>query len=106
MVAVSYFFTDEAAARQMRHGVALHAPMYVAGAVVVVEMSTGKIKWNAPLDLSTDETKLRAYIYSAPTVVDLEADGEMEVRIVSAGVGEGYHLRRGLWEATGGDCAR
>ena len=43
------------------------------------------------LDLTTDSTKLRAYIYSAPTVVDLEADGQMEV-VVGTSMGFIYVL--------------
>ncbi len=31
------------------------------------------------LDLTTDETVYRAYLYSSPTVADLDADGKLEV---------------------------
>ena len=33
------------------------------------------------LDLTTDETKLRAYIYSSPAVADLDGDGTMEIAV-------------------------
>jgi len=33
------------------------------------------------LDLSTDDGKFRAYIYSSPTVVDLDGDGNMDILV-------------------------
>ncbi len=38
------------------------------------------------LDLSTDYTRLKAYIYSSPTVIDLDADGQLEI-IVGTSLG-------------------
>ena len=38
-------------------------------------------KWLVHLDLSTDKTRYKAYIHSAPTVVDLDGDGRFEVLI-------------------------
>lgn len=52
---------------------------YVAGAVVVFSLHTRQIKWIQHLDLSTDHTLYRAYIYSAPTLADLDGDGKLEV---------------------------
>jgi hypothetical protein len=52
---------------------------YIAGGVVVFNLRTRAIKWSTHLDLSTDHTQYRAYIYSAPTVVDLDRDGKMEI---------------------------
>ena len=68
VLAVSYFIEEDAAARLARHGVLLDRSKYVAGGVVVVDPRTGGVKWSVHLDLTTDETKLRAYIYSSPAV--------------------------------------
>lgn len=80
VVALSYFNEDDTVSRLVRHGVMIDQSMYVAGGVLALELPSGSIKWGAQLDLTTDLTQLRGYIYSAPTVVDLEADGELEVR--------------------------
>merc|ERR1719217_772673 len=42
----------------------------------------GYLKWSTHLDLTTDIVQYRAYIYSSPTVADVDGDGKME-----AGVG-------------------
>jgi hypothetical protein len=47
---------------------------YVAGGVVVMDLKAGSIVWSEHLDLTTDQTALRAYIYSSPTVVDLDGN--------------------------------
>lgn len=52
---------------------------YIAGAVVVFDLRLRKIKWVQHLDLSTDHTQYRAYVYSAPTLVDLDGDGKLEI---------------------------
>lgn len=49
------------------------------------------VKWTQHLDLSTDFTKYRAYIYSSPTVVDIDNDGNLEI-IVGTSVGFLYVL--------------
>lgn len=58
----------------------LQLEKYVAGAVVVCDtQGGGSERWRTHLDLSTDTTAFRAYIYSTPTVVDLDGDGSMEI---------------------------
>mgnify|MGYP001057348559 FL=1 len=57
---------------------------YIAGGLVVMELDTKKILWRVHMDLSTDTTKLRAYVYSSPTVVDLEGDGLLDVVIATS----------------------
>lgn len=52
---------------------------YVAGAVVVFDLHMREIKWIQHLDLSTDYTQYRAYIYSAPTLADVDLDGKPEI---------------------------
>lgn len=52
---------------------------YIAGAVVAFDLRTRQVKWQQHLDLSSDQTQYRAYIYSAPTVADIDRDGKMEI---------------------------
>lgn len=52
---------------------------YVAGAIVVFNLDTKQVKWTTDLDLSTDNASFRAYIYSSPTVVDLDGDGNLDI---------------------------
>ena len=52
---------------------------YIAGAVVVFDLQLQNIKFVQHLDLSTDHTQFRAYIYSAPTLADLDLDGKLEI---------------------------
>jgi len=47
--------------------------------------------WSEQLDLTTDESMLRAHIYAAPTVADLEADGSLEI-VVGTSMGFVYVL--------------
>ena len=50
--------------------------MYVAGGVVCWDLKAQKWAWTVHLDLTTDKTKFKALIFSAPTVVDLDGDGK------------------------------
>ena len=59
---------------------------YVAGAIVVFDLRTRAVKWRQHLDLSTDNTAYRAYIYSAPTLADLDRDGKLEVVVGTSAV--------------------
>ena len=54
---------------------------YVASSIVVFDLDTKQVKWTADLDQSTDTGNFRAYIYSSPTVVDLEGDGYMDILV-------------------------
>lgn len=54
---------------------------YVAGGIVAFNLDTKQVKWTANLDLSTDSSKFRAYIYSSPSVVDLDNDGNLDILI-------------------------
>ena len=105
VLSVSYFFEAEemgnTATRRTDLPVDVETSKYVAGGVVVFDldkaMSCGDMwrckpmKWSVHLDLTTDAAKLRAYIYSAPTLIDLDADGSLEV-IVGTSVGFIYVL--------------
>lgn len=53
----------------------------MAGSIVVINLDTKQVKWTADLDLSTDTGNFRAYIYSSPTVVDLDGDGYMDILV-------------------------
>ena len=59
---------------------------YVGGAVVVFDLRLRRVKWQQHLDLSTDSTPYRAYIYSAPVLVDLDRDGKLEVVVGTSAV--------------------
>lgn len=54
---------------------------YVAGGIVVFNLDTKQVKWSAQLDMSTETGKFRAYIYSSPTVVDLDGDGNLDILV-------------------------
>ncbi|KAL1518530.1 hypothetical protein AB1Y20_002819 [Prymnesium parvum] len=71
LVGVSYFFEEGEAARLVRHGVVVERGKYVGGVVMAVEPRGGRVKWAVRLGLTTDGAARRAYIYSAPTVIDL-----------------------------------
>ena len=51
----------------------------LAAGIYVVDLETLVLKWHTHLDLSTDSVSFRAYIYSAPTLVDVDRDGQMEI---------------------------
>lgn len=54
---------------------------YVAGGIVVFNLDKKEVKWTAQLDLSTDTGNFRAYVYSTPTVVDLDGDGNLDILV-------------------------
>jgi len=91
---VSYYFD-----REETESSVLHAPIapdvqvskYVAGGVIVFQLDTKEIKWSQHLDLTTDTTKLRAYIYTSPTIADIDGDGRQDV-VVGTSVGFIYVL--------------
>ena len=58
----------------------------MGGAVVVFDLRLRRVKWQQHLDLSTDSTPYRAYIYSAPVLVDLDRDGKLEVVVGTSAV--------------------
>ena len=81
VVAASYFIEEDSAARLTRHGIVIDRSMYVAGGLLVLEPATGAVRWSVQLDLTTELTKLRAYIYAPVTVADLDGDGTLEVAV-------------------------
>ena len=91
VVAISYFLEEDATARLARLGIVVDKDKYVAGGVLAVDPSSGVVKWSVHLDLTTELTRLRAYIYSPVTVADLDGDGEMEV-VVGTSMGFLYVL--------------
>jgi hypothetical protein len=83
VVGASYFYDreyyeDPEYAKELN---GLDIGKYVGGSIVVFNLETKQVKWVADLDLSTDSVSYRAYIYSSPTVVDLDNDGKMEILI-------------------------
>ena len=94
IVAASYFFDreyydDAEHAKELEAGVDMSK--YIGGAIVVFDLELRRMKWYQHLDLTTDSTQFRAYIYSAPTVVDLDGDGYLEI-VVGTSVGFIYAL--------------
>lgn len=94
IVAVSYYFdkdqySDPSAFEDLDVDVKLNK--YVAGGIVAMDVQTGAVKFQVHLDLTTDETVYRAYLYSSPTVADLDADGKLEV-IIGTSLGFIYVL--------------
>ncbi|KAK7382579.1 hypothetical protein VNO80_01489 [Phaseolus coccineus] len=83
IVAVSYFFDHEYYDNQEHRKELgdIDIGKYVAGGIVVYNLDTKQIKWTADLDLSTDTSNFRAYIYSSPTVVDLDGDGNLDILV-------------------------
>eukprot|EP00798_Chlamydomonas_sp_ICE-L_P007322 gene7322-442_t len=59
--------------------------------IVVFDLRTRTQKWVQHLDLSTDNTTFKAYAYAAPTLVDLNRDGFLEI-VVGASMGFLYVL--------------
>ena len=54
---------------------------YVASSSVVFNLDTKQVKRSQELDLSTSTAKFRAYIYSSPSVVDLDGDGNLDILV-------------------------
>ena len=63
----------------MELGSDIDVAKYIAGGIVVFDLMLRQVKWSQHLDLSTDHTQFRAYIYSSPTLIDLDADGQLEI---------------------------
>ncbi|CAI8601096.1 unnamed protein product [Vicia faba] len=83
VVGVSYFFDHEYYDNQ-EHKKELgdiDIGKYVAGGIVVFDLDTKQVKWTAELDMSTDTANFRAFIYSSPTVVDLDGDGYLDILV-------------------------
>lgn len=83
IVAVSYFFDREYYdnPEHLKDLGDINIGKYVAGGIVVFNLETKQVKWTAQLDLSIDTGNFRAYIYSSPTVADLDGDGYLDIII-------------------------
>ncbi|PON63713.1 Quinoprotein alcohol dehydrogenase-like domain containing protein [Trema orientale] len=83
VVAVSHFFDHEyyGNSENMKELGDIDIGKYVASSIVVFNLDTKQVKWTAELDLSTDNGNFRAYIYSSPTVVDLDGDGYLDILV-------------------------
>ncbi|KAH0458800.1 hypothetical protein IEQ34_011614 [Dendrobium chrysotoxum] len=83
IVAVSYFFDREYYDNpdHMADLGGIDIGKYIASSIVVFNLDTKQVKWTADLDLSTDTGNFRAYIYSTPTVVDLDGDGNLDILV-------------------------
>ncbi|KAI3936031.1 hypothetical protein MKX01_021461 [Papaver californicum] len=83
VIAVSYFFDHEYYdnPEHLAELGGVDIGKYVAGAIVVFNLETKQVKWTQQLDLSTDGSKWRAYIYSSPTLADLDGDGNLDILV-------------------------
>ncbi|KAH8484961.1 hypothetical protein H0E87_026650 [Populus deltoides] len=83
IVAVSYFFDHEYYdnPEHLKELGDIDVGKYVASSVVVFNLDTKQVKWTRELDLSTSTAKVRAYIYSSPSVVDLDGDGNLDILV-------------------------
>ncbi|KAK7834265.1 protein DEFECTIVE IN EXINE FORMATION 1 [Quercus suber] len=83
IVAVSYFFDQEyyADSEHLKELGGIDIGKYVAADIVAINLDTKQVKWTTELDLSTDTGDFRAYIYSSPTVADLDGDGYMDILV-------------------------
>lgn len=83
VVAVSYFFDHEYYdnPEHLKELGGIDIGKYVAGGIVVFNLETKQVKWSIQLDQSTDTGNYRAYIYSSPTVVDLDGDGNLDILV-------------------------
>ncbi|KAK9842754.1 hypothetical protein WJX74_001858 [Apatococcus lobatus] len=82
VMAVSYFFDKDHYADPAHRSLLpadLALDKYVASGVVAYSMATRQMLWSQHLDLSTALTTFQAFAYSAPTLVDLDRDGQLEV---------------------------
>jgi len=87
--AVSYFFDKDHYENPEAHSkiapdVQLHN--YVACGLVAYNLRTRAMLWHIHLDLTTDLTKFRAFLYSNPVLADLDGDGKLET-LVGTSVG-------------------
>ena len=64
---------------------------YIAGGIGTYDLYSKKWIWMEHLDLTTSHANLKAYIYSSPTVADLNGDGTNEI-IVGTSLGLLYVL--------------
>ncbi|CAH8356454.1 unnamed protein product [Eruca vesicaria subsp. sativa] len=83
VVAVSYFFDPEYYdnPEHLKELGGIDIKNYIASSIVVFNLETKQVKWVKELDMSTDNTNFRAYIYSSPTVVDLDGDGYLDILV-------------------------
>jgi len=83
IVAVSYFFDHEYYdnPEHLKELGGIEIGKYVAGGIVVYNLDTKQVKWSVQLDLSTDTGNFRAYVYSSPTVIDLDGDGNLDILV-------------------------
>ncbi|CAK7333545.1 unnamed protein product [Dovyalis caffra] len=83
IVAVSYFFDSEYYdnPEHLKDLGDIDVGKYVASSIVVFNLNTKQVKWTRELDLSTNNANFRAYIYSSPSVVDLDGDGNLDILV-------------------------
>ena len=83
ILAVSYYFDAQ---EETNISQDIEIDKYIAGGIVVIDIETRKVKWQLDLDISQEKTEYVAYLYSSPTVIDLNGDKQQEI-IIGTGAG-------------------
>lgn len=58
-----------------------------AGGIVAFDLFHQYVKWEVHLELTTDTIEYRAYIFTPPSIVDIDEDGLMEIVV---GTSQGF----------------
>jgi hypothetical protein len=96
IIAVTYLFDHETYSKPERKdelGDDVDISNYLASGVLAFDFLTQSVKWHQHLDLSTHHVNFQAYMYSSPTVADLDLDGKPEI-IVGTSVGFVYAMNQ------------
>jgi hypothetical protein len=92
IVPVSYFYDAEFYANPENMGALppdVDTRNYVKGALVVLDAQTGAVKWQRDLTMSTKLSQFPAYLLGAPTLINLDNDGVLDI-IIGASNGDLY----------------
>ena len=81
VVPVSYYYRHD---RDGLDDPRIDAKNYVAGALVVIDIDNGRVKWSRTLEITTRRVFHPAYVLSQPLVVNVDSDGLMDVFITTA----------------------
>ena len=98
VVGVSYFYDREyyeAIEHRAELGMDVDMAKYIASGIVIFDLATREIKASRHLDLSTDHIEHRAFVYSSPTLADLDKSGTLDI-VLGTSVGFLYAFDHNL----------